>query len=171
MEFKQLIIERCSVRKYKDIPVEEEKILQITEAGRMAPSAVNFQPWLFLIIREPANLEKMYSVYQREWIKSAPVIILACADHNQSWKRSIDGKDSAEIDVAIAVDHMTLQATELGLGTCWVCNFDVHRCAEIMDLPRHIEPIVMLPLGYPDVEVPAEKNRKPLDKLVYWESL
>jgi nitroreductase len=171
MEFKQLMNRRFSVRSYKDIPVEKEKILQVTEAGRMAPSAVNFQPWLFIIFREPANLEKMYSVYQREWIKSAPVIILACADHNQSWKRSIDGKDSADIDVAIAVDHMTLQAAELGLGTCWVCNFDVQRCAEILNLPRHIEPIVMMPLGYPDMEAPTQKNRKPVEKIVYWESV
>ncbi|MDD4107418.1 MAG: nitroreductase family protein [Prolixibacteraceae bacterium] len=170
MEFKKLITQRFSVRKYKDIPVEEEKILQITDAGRMAPSAVNFQPWHFIVFREPANLEKLYSVYQREWIKNAPVIILACADHNQSWKRNIDGKDSADIDIAIAVDHITLQATELGLGTCWVCNFNVQKCAEIFKLPRHIEPVVMIPLGYPDEEMPAEKKRKPIDKIIHWES-
>jgi nitroreductase len=169
MKFSQLIRQRYSARSFKKDPVEQNKLLKILEAGRMAPSAVNFQPWHFLVIQQPENLKAMFEAYKREWIREAPALILICADHSQSWKRSADGKDFADVDVAIAVDHMTLQAAELGLGTCWVCNFDAHRCADTLNLPSHIEPLVMLPLGYPDGEIP-EKKRKALSDIVHWES-
>ena len=168
MKFSQLITQRYSVRKYKEQPVENEKLLQVLEAARLAPTAVNYQPFILLVFQDQEKRGRLIETYQREWIKSAPVIILACADHSQSWKRSSDGKDSADIDVAIAVDHMTLQATELDLGTCWVCNFDAQKCAEIFELPLHIEPLVMLPLGYPADNL-GNKKRKELDDIVHWE--
>lgn len=168
MNFNQLINQRFSVRKYKSEPVEREKLLRILEAGRLAPSAVNFQPWHFLVIQLPKNLKKIHSIYQRDWIKNAPVIIIACSDHSQSWKRRSDGKDSADIDLAIAIDHMTLQATELGLGTCWVCNFDENRCSASFNLPPQIEPTVLLPVGYPDVD-PPDKKRKSMEEVIHWE--
>jgi nitroreductase len=168
MQFNELINKRFSVRQYKDTPVENEKLLQVLEAGRLAPSAVNNQPLHFIVIRDPNNLKKTKSIYHREWTREAPVIIIICADHSQSWKRESDGKDSSDIDVAIAVDHMTLQATELGLGTCWVCNFDTAACSNLFKLPEDIEPVVMLPLGYPDVPVKS-KERKSLEEIVHWE--
>lgn len=168
MNLNQIIKQRFSVRKYKNKSVEHEKLLQILEAGRLAPSAANYQPWYFIVVRQPENLKKLHSVYHRDWIKSAPIIIVACADHSQSWKRSSDGKDSSDIDLAIAVDHMTLQATELGLGTCWVCNFDVNRCSDSFKLPSQIEPVVLLPIGYPDIKQP-DKKRKSLEEIVRWE--
>jgi nitroreductase len=169
MKFSALITQRYSARKYKDQPVEKEKLLHVLEAGRLAPSAVNFQPWQFLVITKPENLDRIVEVYPRDWIKKAPAIILAFADHSQSWKRNSDGKDFADVDIAIAVDHMTLQAAELGLGTCWVCNFDAVKCARILNLPSHIEPLVMLPLGYPDDSALAKKRKK-LEEIVYWET-
>jgi nitroreductase len=168
MDFSQLIRKRYSVRKFQEQPVEEEKLLKVLEAARLSPSAVNFQPFHLLVFRKKEMLEQMVQIYQRDWIKTAPVILLACADHSQSWKRSVDGKDSADIDVAIAVDHITLQAAELGLGTCWVCNFDAEKCAEILDLPSYIEPLVMLPLGYPADSARAKK-RKELNEIIHWE--
>uniref|UniRef100_UPI003216AD66 nitroreductase family protein n=1 Tax=uncultured Draconibacterium sp. TaxID=1573823 RepID=UPI003216AD66 len=166
MNFFQLAQSRFSVRKYKPTPVEDEKLLKILKAGQAAPSAVNYQPWHFIVITEKENLIKMHQIYQRDWIKQAPVIIVACSDHSHSWRRSSDGKDSADIDIAIAVDHMTLMATELGLGTCWICNFQVDKCSEILELPDHVEPCVILPLGYPDAEIPPKK-RKELSKFVH----
>lgn len=168
MNLPLIINERFSVRKYKDTLVEHEKIIQILEAARLAPSAVNFQPWHFIVIETPENLAKIHDVYSREWIQSAPVIIIACSDHSQSWKRRSDGKDSADIDIAIAVDHMTLQATELGLGTCWVCNFDTNKCSELFNIPEHVEPVVILPLGYPDISKPVKK-RKTIEEIIHWE--
>lgn len=169
MQFNQLITQRFSVRKYKNIPVENDKLMQILEAGRLAPSAVNNQPWHFIVIREPDNLKKIHKVYHREWMQEAPVIIVICADHSQSWKRASDGKDSSDMDAAIAVDHMTLQAAESGLGTCWICNFDVRACSELLKLPENIEPVVLLTLGYPDVPV-KPKERKSLGEIVHWEN-
>lgn len=166
MDFLQLSKSRFSLRNYKSNPVEEEKLLKVLEAGQLAPSAANFQPWHFIVVDDKTTLEKIYSVYNRDWIKQAPLIIVACSDHSQSWKRAADSKDSADIDISIAVDHMTLMATELGLGTCWVCNFDVKKCSEILGLPEHIEPTVILPLGYPDTEIPIKK-RKPLSEIVH----
>ena len=169
MRFSQLITRRYSVRNYKSTPVESQKLEQVLEAARLAPSAVNFQPWHFIVVTQPENLAKIHPTYHREWFRTAPVVIIACADHSQSWKRNIDGKDSAEIDVAIAVDHITLQAADLGLGTCWVCNFDTQRCSEALKLPGHIEPVAMIPLGYPAEEKIPVKKRKLLEEIIHRE--
>ena len=166
MNFFELVKTRFSVRKFKAAPVEEEKILKVLEAGRFAPSAANFQPWHFIVINDIKTLKQIHSAYNREWIKQAPLIIVACSDHSQSWKRPSDTKDSADIDISIAVDHMTLMAAELELGTCWVCNFDAEKCSSILDLPKHIEPVVMLPIGYPDSDTPIKK-RKTLQKMAH----
>lgn len=169
MSLDEIIKNRFSVRKFKSKTVEQEKLLQVLEAGRLAPSAVNFQPWHFIVILETANLQKIQAVYPREWFKTAPVVIIACSDHSQSWKRGYDQKDSADIDISIAVDHLILKATELELGTCWVCNFDRKRCSEEFQIPPHIEPVVLIPLGYPDCQAP-EKKRKNLNEIVHWEN-
>ncbi len=170
MNFNELISLLYSAREYKNIPVEKNKLIKVLEAARIAPSAVNYQPWHFIVIQQKENLELVYKAYPREWFKTAPVVIIACADHSQSWKRSIDGKDSAEIDVAIAVEHLILQATELGLGTCWVCNFDTERCAEYLKFPLHISPVVLIPIGYPEDDTVPQKKRKSLDEIVHWEN-
>ncbi len=138
------------------------------ETVRMAPSAVNFQPWYFIIISEPYSLELLHQAYPRNWIKTAPLIVVACADLKQSWKRGNDGKDFAEVDLAIAIDHLTLRAAELGIGTCWVCNFDVLLCKKNLELPDNIEPVALIPLGYPDINPPV-KSRKETNEIVCWE--
>lgn len=170
MNFNQLINLRHSVRKYKSNPVEREKLLQILEAARLAPSAVNYQPWHFIVVSEPENLAKLHHCYHREWFRQTPVAIVACADHSRSWKRGSDGKNSADLDVAIAVTHITLQAAELGLGTCWICNFDVPQCSKIFDLPEHIEPIAIIPVGYPENENIPAKKRKTLEEIIHYEA-
>jgi len=173
MDFLKLAKNRFSVRKYKSKPVSQEDLLYVLEAGRIAPSAVNYQPWQFLVVQEKENLKKVYSLYHRKWFQEAPVVIIILADHSQSWKRS-EGKDHADIDAAIAADHMTLAATDRGLGTCWVCNFDKQKTIEALNLPDNLEPVVFLPLGYPDQETDINRHkekRKPLEKIVSWETL
>ncbi len=170
MKFSELIRKRYSTRKFKDRPVEKHKMIKVIEAARMAPSAVNYQPWHFIVVQQKENLEKIHKTYHREWFKAAPAIIIACADHSQSWKRRIDGKDSADIDVAIAIDHLTLQAAELGLGTCWVCNFDTERCAEQLNFPLNISPVALIPIGYPEDDSVPPKKRKPLEEIMHWEN-
>lgn len=168
MNLLELAKKRYSVRSYLDKEVEKEKLLQVLEAGRLAPSAVNFQPVHFIVITEEQEKQKLYEVYQRGWIKEAPVIIVACGDHRTSWKRK-DGKDHCDIDVAIAVDHMSLAAVDLGLGTCWVCAFDAKLCHELLGLPDYLEASVLIPLGYPKGDRITQATRKNIEELVSWE--
>jgi len=171
MNFHELARNRFSSRKYLDKPVEEEKLIKVLEAARIAPSAANKQPWLFYVVRENENRKNISQAYHREWLSTAPVIIVACADHKSVWKRS-DGKDYCDIDLAIAIDHITLQATDLGLGTCWICNFDTVRCRQILNLPANVEPIAIIPLAYPADETNPQRHitlRKPLGDIVKWE--
>jgi len=170
VSFLELAKKRYSVRSYKNLPVEKKKILKVLEAGRISPSACNFQPRYFIVIEDNQLKEKIAQCYPRQWFKQAPVIIAVCGDHSESWKRG-DGKDHCDIDVAIAIDHMTLAAADLGLGTCWICAFDAKLCHEILDLPEHMEVIALLPLGYPEKDADAERHskaRKPLDEIVGW---
>jgi nitroreductase len=174
MTFIELAKLRYSCRNYDSRSVEKDKLELILEAGRIAPSAVNYQPWHFIVIQEKENLNKAHAVYHREWFRTAPCVIVICGNHNQSWKRKQDGKDHCDIDIAIAVDHMTLQATELGLATCWICNFDKEKTIETMNLPSYLEPIVILPVGYPlDQPDPSrhDKKRKGIQDIVSYESL
>lgn len=168
MAFMNIARKRYSVRKYKELDVEKEKILQVLEAGRVAPSAVNYQPWHFIILTEKNIISKVAETYPAKWLPKAPVIIVACGDHSQSWKRK-DGKDHCDIDVALAIDHMTLAATDLGLGTCWICAFDAKRCHELLGLPDHLEVIALLSMGYSVDEGEQEKKRKEIEEIVSWE--
>lgn len=169
--FSDLAKSRFSSRKYLDKAVEKEKIIMVLEAARIAPTAANLQPFCFYVYQSPVELEKIRNVYHRAWYKEAPVVIVACADHSKSWVRASDKKDHADIDIAIAIDHLTLQAAELGLGTCWICNFDVIACREVLQLPNHIEPVALIPLAYPADKSDLnrfEGARKKLSDLVIW---
>jgi nitroreductase len=147
--------------------VEKEKILQVLEAARNAPSAVNLQPWHFIVVSDENLKSKIIETYPVDWIKKAPVIIVACGDHSKSWKR-IDGKDHCDIDLAIAVEHMTLAAVDIGLSTCWVCAFDAQKCHKILELPDTLEVIALLPIGYAIDEIKQVKKRKSIDQIVSW---
>ncbi len=170
MDFIQLAKSRYSSRKYRQQKVEDDKLNYLLEAGRVAPSAANYQPVYFVVVRDE-NIENVRACYHREWFRSAPMCIVMCSDHSRSWKRG-DGKDSADIDIAIATDHITLAATSVGLATCWVCNFNKPKLAEVLNLPAHIEPVVILPIGYPEdtAEVERHENkRKSLKEIVVYE--
>jgi len=170
MTFLELAKKRFSVRKFKTDPVKDEDLQYILEAGRIAPSANNFQPWRFIVVKDRFKNEEVNALYHRDWFDDAPVVIIILADHNKSWHRSSDGKDHADMDTAIAADHMTLAAAEKGLGTCWVCNFDVEKTKKYFGLPDYLEPVIFLPLGYPAVEVDIERHsvkRKPLNEIIF----
>ncbi len=170
MTFHEVLTIRRSVRNYASQEIEPDKLDYILESARLAPSACNMQPWIFIVVREPANREKLQVCYGREWFKTAPVYIIACADHQQSWKRKFDEKDHADVDLSIAIEHICLAAAEKGLGTCWVCNFDTDLCKKEFNLPEHIEPIALLPLGYPDKQhLPQPTPRKNIFDIVRWE--
>lgn len=165
MKMLDLVKARYSVRKYLPNQVEQSKLDYIMECVRLAPSAVNFQPWRFYIITDDEKLKAIKKSYPREWIATVPCIIVACANHNESWHRQSDGKDHADIDVAIATEHLCLAAAEVGLGTCWICNFNVPCCREILSLPPEIEPVALIPIGYATEAIIPEKKRKPLEEI------
>lgn len=173
MSFLELAKKRFSLRNYKPDAVSDEDLKYVLEAGRVAPSAVNYQPWKFLVVREKENLKKIHALYHREWFQKAPVVIILFADHSQAWQRE-DGKDHADIDLAIAADHMTLAATDRNLGTCWICNFDKQKTIDYFNLPEHLEPVIFLPLGYPNTESDMERHtgkRKPIKDIVWFEKI
>jgi nitroreductase len=165
--FIELAKKRYSVRAYQNKPVEEPLLLKILEAGSLAPSACNNQPLVIIVIRKEETKKELLAVYERKWFADAPVILSLCCDLSQSWRRS-DGKNYGDVDVAIAMDHITLAAAEAGLGTCWVGNFKVSEARRVLRLPENIEPVIFTPLGYPASQPPVKK-RKRLDEIVHWE--
>ena len=165
MTFRDLAEARFSLRNYDSRPVEQEKIDCLLECVRLAPSAVNFQPCVFYVVTDQVLLAQLQDCYNRDWFKTAPMCIVACGNHQQAWHRKLDGKDHTDIDVAIAVDHLTLAAVDMGLGSCWICNFDAQKCAQVLDLPEGVEPIVMVAIGYAATDEKPLKKRKSHDEL------
>jgi len=165
MEFSELILKRYSVRAYKPDPVEEEKLEQVLQAARMAPTAANRQPFRLIVLRTQGREAELQRVYHREWFTQAPLVICACGMPDRGWVRGSDGKNYTMVDVAIAMDHLILAATNLGLGTCWIAAFDPVAARQVLGLPDGVEPIVFTPLGYP-ADQPRPKERKPLSDLV-----
>lgn len=168
MEFMELIRRRYSVRAYKPDEVEKEKLEQILEAARLAPTAANRQPFQLIVIHTRGREEELLRIYSREWFVQAPLIICACGLPRLGWVRSEDQRRYLDVDVAIVMDHLILAATDLGLGTCWIAAFNANAAREILKLPKGIEPLIFTPLGYP-ADQPGEKERKPLAELVRYE--
>ncbi len=158
MTFLDLVKSRYSCRNYLPTAIEPEKLNYVMECVRMAPSAVNRQPWKFRVVKGAEGLGKLASCYNREWFATAPIVVIASIEHDEEWVRA-DGKHHGDIDIAIAVEHLCLAATEQGLATCWVCNFDAARCKELFALGAQEEAAVLIPIGYAADE-PKEKKRK-----------
>ena len=164
MNFLDLVKETYSCRDDQAKVVEQEKLDYIMECVRMAPSAVNKQPWRFRFVTAEADKAKLLTTYRRDWLASAPMYIICSVLHDEEWVR-FDGKPHGNIDIAIAVEHLCLAATEQGLATCWVCNFDAEKCKELFALPENEEPAVLIPIGYAADEL-KEKKRKPMDGII-----
>jgi nitroreductase len=176
MDFLELVTQRYSVRAYKPDPVEEEKLEQILEAARMAPTAANRQPFQVIVIRTEGREAELGRIYGKEWFVQPPLMLCVCGVQDQGWVRREDGKNHNDVDAAIVMDHIILAATELGLGTCWIAAFDPAAAREVLALPAGVEPIVFTPLGYADPatstgagDEPKPKKRKPLSELVRYE--
>jgi nitroreductase len=159
LKFEEVLERRRSIRKYKDAPISKEKILKILEAARIAPSAGHRQPWHFVVVE---NKETIRKLAKREWAAEAPVMIVGLADQaaSQNWWGN---------DLGIALEHIVLAATNLGLGTCWMGQTGRHELVKsLLDIPDNLTVIAVIPLGVPD-ETPAPKERKSLDTIVSWE--
>ena len=168
MEFLELIEERYSVRAYGPDPVEDEKLRQVLEAARLAPTAANRQPFQLIVIQAAGREAELKRIYGRDWFVQAPLIICACGVTAQGWVRRGDGKSYIDVDVAIAMDHLILAAANAGLGTCWIAAFDPDAAREVLGLPDGVEPIAFTPLGYA-ADQPGVKKRKAVSDLVRYE--
>jgi nitroreductase len=144
--------------------VEQDKLQQVLEAARLAPTAANRQPFQVFVVRTSGRKEELKRVYHRDWFSQAPLVLCVCGLPEQAWVRG-DGRSYLAVDAAIVMDHMILAAAELGLGTCWIANFNPVAAREMLRLPQEVEPILFTPLGYP-ADKPAPKERKPLSDLV-----
>ncbi|MBN1582191.1 MAG: nitroreductase family protein [Anaerolineae bacterium] len=165
MGFSKLVQTRYSVRGYKPDPVEKDKLQQILEAARMAPTAGNRQRFQLIVIHTQGREEELRRIYDKDWFVQPPLVICACRFPMDPARQR---KDYTDVDIGIVVDHLILTAAELGLGTCWIGAFDPAAVREILGLPDEIEPVIFTTLGYPD-DPPRPKKRKELSELVRYE--
>jgi nitroreductase len=164
VEFRDLARARYSCRAYRSDPVDEAALARILEAGRLAPTAVNRQPFRILVIPTATHQEALARIYPRPWFRQAPLVLGVVAVPGEAWVRK-DGRRYVEVDCAIVMDHLILAAADEGLGTCWVANFDVDAARAAFGLSPEEEPLLFTPLGHPADKAPV-KERKPLSSLV-----
>ncbi|MCX6827244.1 MAG: nitroreductase family protein [candidate division Zixibacteria bacterium] len=167
MEFIDVILKRRSIRAYKRKNIPEEILMRIIESARLAPSASNLQPWKFIIIRDnKAKQEIARLAKERMWIADASVIIAGVAT-NPDYRMG-SGQSSSAIDIATAFAHMSLAATDEGLGTCWIGSFDSDGSKRFLGIPEKFLLVGLLTIGYPD-EKPGEKDRKRIQEIICYE--
>jgi nitroreductase len=168
MEYPDLIRLRESIRNYDpQRPLSKEILEKILDAGRLAPSACNYQPWKFLLISSKTMLEKVKSCYNREWLKDAPHILVAIGLKDQAWIRSYDGYCSIETDVAIAMTHIILAAENEGVATCWIAAYNPALLKRVLNISENQLIFGITPLGYPKsgFHKTQIKKRKSLEEI------
>ncbi len=168
MEVIQAIKNRRSVRSYTEDPVSEEALAQILEAGRLAPSANNRQPWHFIIVKDPSMRKTLSEGMYAKFLKDCPLVIVGCGDRARSEKWFA-------IDTTIALENMVLKATEEGLGTCWIGSFSNDSVKKALSIPDNYEVVAMLAVGHPKGTplkdaILGRSSRKNLNEVVSWES-
>ncbi|RAS74564.1 nitroreductase family protein [Priestia endophytica] len=172
MTFLDLAKKRSAVRQFDRRKVEREKLLTILEAGRVAPTACNYQPQKILVLETSESLAKLRS--GNKYIYESPLALIVCSNLSQSWKHYYDGRDSAQTDVGIVTTHMMLAATDLGLGSLWVHGFEPENVRRDFNIPAHLDIVNILLIGYPDgPTASADRHnslRKPLQETVILES-
>ena len=159
---------RYSVRKFKDKPVEQEKLDVILEAARLAPSASNKQTWKFVVIKDSEKRKQLTEICKgQKFVSEAPITIAIC-NTNLDYVMTC-GMNAPVIDGTIAAEHIVLQAAELGLGTCWIGSFYHDKMAGLINLPQDYLIVGLLPVGYPADEK-VKRNLKSIDEIVVWNS-
>ena len=170
MNFLDLAKKRYSVRSYTHKKVEKDKRDLILEAARVAPTGVNFQPFRILVVESEEGLKK---VAKGARTFSAPLIFIMCANESEAWHRKYDNKSIEDIDTSIATDHMMMEATDLGLGSLWICYFEPEVIKREFDIPDYLEPVNILAVGYTDKEPKSpdrhDEERKDIDDFVFYE--
>ena len=166
MEYMDVIRQRYSVRAYKPDAVEDEKLRKVLEAGVIAPTACNLQPFKLVVMPVDKHIDTLRKICPASFFTQAPLVIGIYADMDEAWVRK-DGKSFADVDAAIVMDHIILAATDLGLGTCWIGAFNPQAAREAVSLGGGYEPVAFTPLGYPASNSPV-RQRKPLADMVIY---
>ncbi len=169
MDFYDLIRIRESVRDYDpNRKIEDTVLNRILNAGRLAPSAANRQPWTFLLVSSKEKLDKVRPCYNKQWFQEAPHILIIVGDKTKSWVRPADGYNSIETDLTIAMDHIILAAEYENVGTCWIEAYDPQILSDAISLKENEVIFSITPLGYPNkgYQKHGNKERKPLEDIV-----
>ena len=178
MTFDEIVSKRFSVREFDDRPVRPADIVAMCEAARWAPSASNSQTWRFIAVTDPERIariqkEGMGPVIGNRWLKQAPLLIVGCSQLDIVANRigtGVTGIEYYAIDFGIAMEHVVLKATELGLGTCWVGWIREQKLKEILEVPKRVRVMALLAVGYPKSPTPPKRTRKPLRKILFSET-
>ncbi len=171
MEFYDVIRTRRSIRKYQDKEIPEDVLMRVLDAGRIAPSGSNRQPWRFVVVKDKDKRQQIAEAcYGQKFIAEAPVVLVCCSIRCTSgyepWKEAAGPRD-----VIIAIDHITLAARNEGLGTCWIGALYPKEVARIVNVPEDIDVIMVLPIGYPlsDEMFTGKTSRKSMEEIVFYE--
>ena len=171
MDFLELAKQRYSERYFDPRPVEQEKLDRILEAGRVVPTACNYQPQHFYVIRSQEGLAKLRQVTHFHY--NVPLMLLICYDAREVWRnpgdRYYQNYNSGEQDASIAATTMMYEAEELGVHTIWIRGFDSKTVVDTFNLPDYMIPVMMLGLGYPNERAKANPwhyKRKPIEAYV-----
>lgn len=177
MKFDQILNTRRSVRSFASRRVSEKDIISIIEAARLAPSACNSQTWRFIFVTRREIIRKichkaMRPVIPNKWLEQAPLVIVGCSQLDVIANRvgaRVTGIEYYQIDLGIAMEHMVLKATELGLGTCWIGWFDETPVKDILSIPNKIKVSALLAVGYPKEAPGKTRKRKSAEKIAFLE--
>jgi len=165
MKVFEAVNKRRDVRSFVDKSIPEEALFKVLEAARLAPSAMNRQEWRFIIVKDIEVRKRLAkATIGQDFIEVAPVIIVACGIDDR--RLMPNGISYLPMDIAIALDHITLVAVELGLGTCWIGQFKEDEVKKILGIPIGVRVIQLMPIGYPVKGIYPKKNRLPLTSIV-----
>lgn len=163
----EAIKRRRSIRKYKPTVIEKEKLMKVLEAARLAPSAMNRQPYVFVVTSDREIIQKISLACNQKW--DSPTIVAICSFPDKAWVRD-DGEEYWKVDAAVAMTNLSLQACAEGLGTCWIAAFKEDEIKKTLGIKKG-RVIAMTPLGYPAEEKSSVTNRKSIDELVQYKNL
>jgi len=163
----EAIKKRQSVRSYQNKEIPEDVLQQVLEAGRLAPSANNKQHWKFIVVKDKDLRKKLVPACKnQEFVGEAPVVIAGCGTDPDYVMTC--GEHSYSIDLAIALDHISLEAASLGLGTCWIGAFFQEQVKKILGIPEGVRVVNLLALGYPK-KLGTKTGRKPLSEIICYD--
>ena len=169
LEFLEVVRNRSSTRKYKPTPISADVLQKILNAGRLAPSANNAQPWKFVVVRdEELKVKLSQACNTKKWIAEAPIIVVGCGFPDEADPYLGGYMNSYSVDVAIALEHLVLAATNEGLGACWVGRFQDEKVKNLLESPRDVRVVALIPLGYPNEE-PEQSGRKNISEIVCYD--